>query len=875
ELGEGGMATVYLAKDIKHNRKVALKVLKPELAAVVGAERFLAEIETTANLQHPHILALFDSGEADGFLFFVMPFIEGETLADRIARDKQLPVDEALGIATSVANALHVAHEAGVVHRDIKPGNILLSRGEPLVADFGIALAVGAGGARLTETGLSVGTPFYMSPEQATGDQNIGPAADIYALACVLYEMLVGEPPYLGNTAQAVLGKIIQGLPVSATSARRSVPANVDAAIRKALEKLPADRFTTAGDFARTLSDPAFRYGDVEGVVSAGAARPRVARYAWPAVAILAVIAAVLGWLPSAAPGSSPVIRYKIQVPGYAAQVPMWFGALAPDGSAMVFLGLDATGRRTMYLKEARSTRAVPIESASQGFAGFSPDGRWLALAGFDGRLLKIDRTGGGSTVLAEVEPGSVVWTEDGTITVGANGKLVRVSEDGGVLGEIPLSKPTVTVGHLSPLPGDRGFLYVETGFDGGLSEQLWAYDARAGESKLLADGVAMAWYGEPGYLVMARSGAQASSGPPLFASAFDPESLELQGANVGLTEPVGLEITYTEMWLSPNGTAVYELASDTAIGGDRMVWVGRDGTETEVDPEYALEVETNGGMRLSPGGTHVAINTSEGSSASNIFVKRLPDGPPIKVTFTDEASRRPTWHPDGTTILFVAPGPSGHDALWQVRADGAGSAQLVLERERAIFEGLWSPDGEWLVYRTDDEGTPDRGDIMAIRPGVDSVPTPIAATAAEETGPALSPDGRWIAFASNEQGGRKEVFVRPFPNVDDGRWQISTNGGTEPAWSPDGSEIFFWSGLAQLEMGAAQVETTGGFALQSVETLFRPTVTYRANDDSRWYDVHPDGDRFLMVRRAYGAEDQPLVLVENFFELVAEALGR
>ena len=196
ELGEGGMATVYLAKDLKHNRNVALKVLKPELAAVVGAERFLAEIETTANLQHPHILPLFDSGEADSFLFYVMPFIEGETLQDRLDREKQLPIDEALGIATAVANALQTAHDAGVVHRDIKPANILLSRGEPLVADFGIALAVGAaGGNRLTETGLSVGTPFYMSPEQATGDQMIGPASDTYALACVLYEMLVGEPP--------------------------------------------------------------------------------------------------------------------------------------------------------------------------------------------------------------------------------------------------------------------------------------------------------------------------------------------------------------------------------------------------------------------------------------------------------------------------------------------------------------------------------------------------------------------------------------------------------------------------------------------------------------------------------------------------------
>ena len=263
ELGEGGMAMVYLADDLKHERKVALKVLKPELAAVVGAERFLAEIKTTATLQHPHILPLFDSGEADGLVFYVMPYVEGESLRERLDREHQLPVDEAVRIATDMAEALDYAHRHGVVHRDIKPANVLLVEGRPEIADFGIALAVGAaGGDRLTETGLSVGTPYYMSPEQATGDQHVGPTTDIYALAAVLYETLVGDPPYVGRTAQAVLGKILQGAPVSATATRSSVPAQVDAAIRKGLEKLPADRFRAARDFAKALADPHFRHDE-------------------------------------------------------------------------------------------------------------------------------------------------------------------------------------------------------------------------------------------------------------------------------------------------------------------------------------------------------------------------------------------------------------------------------------------------------------------------------------------------------------------------------------------------------------------------------------------------------------------------------------
>jgi serine/threonine protein kinase len=262
ELGEGGMATVYLADDIKHERKVALKVLKPELAAVVGAERFLAEIKTTANLQHPHILPLFDSGEADTFLFYVMPYVQGETLRERIDREKQLGVEEAIALTRKVADALDYAHENGVVHRDIKPGNILLSqRGEPLVADFGIALAVAqAGGGRITETGLSLGTPHYMSPEQATGDRDVDPRSDLYALGCVLYEMLAGEPPFSAPTGQAILAKILTMDPPSITMARKTVPPNVSVALAKSLEKLPADRFASVAEFAAALGDQNFTY---------------------------------------------------------------------------------------------------------------------------------------------------------------------------------------------------------------------------------------------------------------------------------------------------------------------------------------------------------------------------------------------------------------------------------------------------------------------------------------------------------------------------------------------------------------------------------------------------------------------------------------
>ncbi|MEP6509929.1 MAG: serine/threonine-protein kinase, partial [Gemmatimonadales bacterium] len=230
ELGAGGMATVYLAHDIKHDRHVAVKVLRPELAAVIGADRFLAEIKTTANLQHPHILPLHDSGSVDGILFYVMPYIEGESLRDRLNREHQLPVNEAVRLATEVAGALDYAHRHGTVHRDIKPENILLHDGRALVADFGIALAVSTANSRMTETGMSLGTPHYMSPEQAMGDRDISPRSDVYALGCVTYEMLVGEPPFTGPTAQAIVARVMTEEPRGLTTQRKSIPPHVEAA---------------------------------------------------------------------------------------------------------------------------------------------------------------------------------------------------------------------------------------------------------------------------------------------------------------------------------------------------------------------------------------------------------------------------------------------------------------------------------------------------------------------------------------------------------------------------------------------------------------------------------------------------------------------
>src|SRR5262245_36306433 len=254
ELGQGGMATVYLAHDVKHDRQVALKVLKPELGAVLGSERFLAEIKITARLDHPHILTLLDSGAVDGYLYYVLPYVRGESLRALLNRETQLGVDDALAITKQIASALDYAHRQGVVHRDIKPENIMILEGEAMLTDFGIALPVKeAGGSRLTETGLSLGTPHYMSPEQATGDRQLDARSDLYSLAAVTYEMLTGEPPTTGPTVQAVIAKLLTDSPTRIRTVRPTVPEGIDNAVAKALSKVPADRYATVGDFSKAL----------------------------------------------------------------------------------------------------------------------------------------------------------------------------------------------------------------------------------------------------------------------------------------------------------------------------------------------------------------------------------------------------------------------------------------------------------------------------------------------------------------------------------------------------------------------------------------------------------------------------------------------
>ncbi|HXV15645.1 MAG TPA: serine/threonine-protein kinase, partial [Gemmatimonadaceae bacterium] len=355
EIGAGGMATVYLAHDLRHDRNVALKVLKPDLGAVLGVERFLSEIKVTANLQHPNLLPLFDSGEAEGLLYYVMPYVEGESLRSRLDREKQLPIDEAIRISIAIANALQYAHSHGVIHRDLKPENILLQEGQPVIADFGIALAVSkAGGNRITQTGLSLGTPAYMSPEQATGDRVIDARSDIYSLGAMTYEMLTGEPPHTGSTSQAVIARMLTEKPRPIRTTRAAVPEYVEATVQRALEKLPADRFATVKEYAEGLQGrgdfTAASSFSGERLASVRRQRTLVDRFKDPLVISLAALSLILlGVVTTLArrePPAARPVRFILSTADSARSVlgTPWPGAISPDGSTLVYIGQSEDG---------------------------------------------------------------------------------------------------------------------------------------------------------------------------------------------------------------------------------------------------------------------------------------------------------------------------------------------------------------------------------------------------------------------------------------------------------------------------------------------------------------------------------------------------
>jgi len=866
ELGAGGMATVYLAQDLRHDRKVALKVLRPELAAIIGADRFLQEIKTTANLQHPHILALFDSGhigEGRGgdFVFYVMPYVEGESLRDRLTREKQLPVDDAVRIAREVADALGYAHSQGVVHRDIKPENILLHGGHAMVADFGIALAAARsdGGSRMTETGMSLGTPHYMAPEQAMGEREITAKADIYALGCVLYEMLTAEPPFTGATAQAIVARVMTEQPRSLTAQRRTIPPHIEAAVQQALEKLPADRFASAAEFAAALEGKTTgRYESRTTQVTAPIAQSPNRLIAFGALAVIAIAVSVLairGGSPEA-----PVSRQRVTLwrhpfasflsPGlerYGSQA-----AIAPDGSSIVFS--DSVGATLQLLRKLRQeTEPTPLAGTEGGLSPFfSPDGEWIGYVTVDGKLRKMPSAGGGSITLAEdAQPvyNVAAWLDDQTIVyLDDEFGLRRVSAGGGASTVVTRASSAGRLNgpSLWPLPGSRGILYTACPGNCGVGSAVSVYDFAADSARLLVERAAGAWYAPTGHLLYTdRDGG-------LYAAEFDPKSLTLRSGAVPVIEGVH-PMSFT---LSPSGAALYTVGGGGASLSE-LVWVTRDGAATPIDSAWRGRFEY---PALSPDGNSLAVSLQD--DETHIWIRR-PNGSRQRLTNEGTVNWRPWWTRDGQSIVFLSnragvTDQDNYDA-YLGPADGSAPASRIVDYTSGLWEAEYSRDGKWLVIRADEPGS--GGNVYARRTSGDTTLMPLLADKSLTVQVALSPDSRWLAYASNESG-RPEIYVTSFPDMKVKRL-ISRDGGTEPRWANSGRELFFKSGGRLM---AVDVAPGPSFTSGVPRALFS-VAGYHSARNRQQYDVSPDDRRFLMIRELGGDAPGEVVYVENWFQ--------
>ncbi len=829
------MALVYAAKDVRHERQVAIKVLRPELSAVIGEERFLHEVKVTALLQHPHILPLYDSGAAEGILYYVMPRVDDESLRQRLSREGQLPIEEAVRLIRAVAEALAYAHRQGVIHRDLKPENILLHEGQPLVADFGIALAVQAAGReRLTATGLSVGTPQYMSPEQATAGK-VDQRSDVFALGSVAYELIAGQPPHTGPTAQATLAAVMSQDARPLGDVRRTTPAHVAAAIHHALQKLPADRFPGTQEFADALGDPTWRPSGVH--LTSRPSGPRRVGTALAGGVILGLLGGALLFRAPDTPAEA-TRRWNLALPdsaplalGGPAPIQAWPTVLtmAPDGSALAYVASVGEGETRLYVRRMDRDSTVALQGTEGAYAPFfSPDGQWIGFFA-SGTLKKIAVSGGSPISLGPVGPATgAAWTSDDRIVVieGTGLAMRWIPAAGGNSGPA-IALPTNfhapqllpgekwAVGHL--ISGQVAILSLTDGALMGVTRRgVFPIDSVP-----------------PGELLRGASPSYVSTGHLVFAVGdgvltalpFDPKSLRVLGPPRPIIHGVRIDdgVGYAEYAIASDGTLVY------AAGGNQnegyLAWLDRAGHLDTLPFPRATQTQ----VRLSPDATMIAVQVLRPSDDGwDVWVYDLQTGQRRRVPVDSQYRAFPSlWSRDGHQIMMGLWNP-----IQQVNLGAQFYSLSGTPGRRIPTEGIsWmtaSPNGRDFAY-----SNWKTGQLSVHAFDSDTATYDLPARGGESS---FSPDGRWLAFRDSDGG----VSVSPLPP--DGNTYQVVERGVLPLWSPDGTRLVFRDGRLIYEV---QVSTTNGFRSGPPQLLANgPFVrTFAWN-----YAVGPDGRLLVIV---------------------------
>ncbi|MGA7791761.1 MAG: protein kinase [Candidatus Acidiferrales bacterium] len=865
-IGAGGMGEVYKARDTRLDRIVAIKVLPTHLADRPELRgRFEREAKTIASLNHPHICTLYDTGHQDGIDFLVMEYIEGETLAQRLVKGA-LPIQQVLQNAIEIADALDKAHRKGVTHRDLKPGNIMLTKSGTKLLDFGLAklkleVAPAIPDSQLptmksavTAEGTILGTLQYMAPEQVEAKE-VDTRTDIFAFGAVVYEMATGKKAFEGKTSASVMAAILKDEPPAMSSLTPMTPPALDRVVKKCLLKEPDQRWQTATDLCGELKWIAEGGSQVlptqkvprEGIKGSW----RVLILSFGIFLLGAAISGIAIWNLKPLP-PRPVSRLTITLPAGQRLAGLNAGsvvALSPDGTHLAYVA-SQSGTQQLYLRamDSLEVKLIPgTEGAMEPF--FSSDGQWVGFfAG--GKLKKVSVSGGSAVTLGEAAtPVGASWGSQGMIAFSpsAIGVLQQVPDAGGAPQPLTVIEKGEIV-HRWPefLPGGKAVVFAAgTNALNFTGAQVAVQSVGTQERRNLIQGGTNPRYASSGHLVYAQGGS-------LMAVPFDPQRLETTGAAVPVVEGV-LQNTFgaAQYSVSATGSLVY-VSGASQSAQLRLVWVNRNGAE---QPLAAL-AHAYVGPRFSPDGRQVAVTISE--QETQVWLYDLSRETLTRLTFEGTANNAPLWTPDGKRIAFNSNNEGAGNIFWQL-ADGSGGLESLTTNGSLKAAGSWSPDGQLLAYHEVNPTT--QRDIWVLRMR-DRKAEPFLRTRFDEAEPRFSPDGRWIAYISDESG-RYEIYVQPYPGPG-GKWQISTEGGTEPVWNPNGRELFYRTGD---KMMAVDIATQHGFSAGTPRMVFEGQYEKAPFPISN-YDVSPDGQRFLMLKPTeQAAAPTQINVVLNWFE--------